>query len=538
MNTDKPIVSAVGYIRVSTKEQAEEGYSLLVQERAIEEYCKKNGFELVTIFRDPGKSGRSLDRPGLNNARGYCKKHKKDISRFIIYDLSRLCRGAEIQLAVLAELRNFGIKPESVNEQIDDTAAGKMFTTIVGAFNQFQSDSNGEKTKNTMLELRGKGYPTNRPSIGLKVVRNEEGRAIHVADPPLSEYVIEAFLKMKSGSYAPKELLTHLAETGFKSKKGKNVSLQSFMHMLRSKVYIGQVKVNDEIGWINSDYIDALIDNDTFLQVQAILDSTSRVYKKVTRSSKSSGFPLTIFMKCVCGSKYTGSSPISGSNQPTPYYHCRDKCGSRWVPQEELESAFYGLLQRLQPTNGLMRAYREIVKDVYRVKQGDLKKELRHIEEDIVHQTTIIDNMIDKQFGCDAALQIPLSIFNAQIEARQAKITKMKIKSNALRIQTEQFDNIVDGAFSMLSRVDRAWLNADNDMRRNIQQVVFPDGLIYLGDGKFRTPVTSLAFNILELVEAPESNLVPQTEFEQVGFRPGIGNNIIFLSWVVDSFKL
>jgi hypothetical protein len=70
------------------------------------------------------------------------------------------------------------------------------------------------------------------------------------------------------------------------------------------------------------------------------------------------------------------------------------------------------------------------------------------------------------------------------------------------------------GAFSMLSRVDRAWLNADNDMRRNIQQVVFPDGLIYLGDGKFRTPVTSLAFNILELVEAPESNSAPRNEFE------------------------
>ena len=66
----------------------------------------------------------------------------------------------------------------------------------------------------------------------------------------------------------------------------------------------------------------------------------------------------------------------------------------------------------------------------------------------------------------------------------------------------------------LLSRVDRAWLNADNDMRRNIQQVVFPDGLVYLGDGKFRTPVTSLAFNIIELVEASESNKAPQSEFE------------------------
>jgi len=60
-----------------------------------------------------------------------------------------------------------------------------------------------------------------------------------------------------------------------------------------------------------------------------------------------------------------------------------------------------------------------------------------------------------------------------------------------LEYKQNKFDNIVDGAFSKLSRVARAWLNPDNDMRRNIQQTVFPDGLVYKVKKNFERPQLS-----------------------------------------------
>jgi len=536
---DKPKRIAVGYIRVSTKIQAEQGISLEAQEIAIESYCAKHGYLLEKVFRDEGKTGRNLDRKGLRDARAYCRKHKDTISYLVFFDLSRLCRNTEDQLALLTEFdKTYGIKAESVNEKIEDTAAGKLLTTILGAFNQFQSDSNGENTKAKMLGLRMKGYPTARPCLGYKVTRNHDKRAIHIADPPYSDSVIEIFCKMKTGSYSPKDLLDHMTSIGFLSKRNKPLTIQSFMKILSNKTYLGKVKIDDSTGWIDTPYVEALIDSDAFYQVQAILKSNKRVSSSIGRSYRSSNFALTVFTMCTCGGKLTGGSPKSGSGKSTPYYHCRSKCGKAVIPRAELEEAFYSLLGRIRPSNGLIRAYRAVVEDVYRVMQGDIKKELALLEKNIETQQTIVGNMIDRQYGDDKTVCLPQNLFNTQIDKREMEISELKEKRDMKRRKIDKFDDVVEGAFKFLTRIDQTWLNSDTKVRRNIQQAVFPDGLVYEGDGTFRTPVTSLAFNVIDFIEAPESHKAPQTEFEQVGFRPGIGNNIIFLSWVVDSFKL
>lgn len=53
------------YVRVSTEEQAEEGYSISGQISTLSEYCRNNGFEIVNIYKDEGVSGKSINRPSL-----------------------------------------------------------------------------------------------------------------------------------------------------------------------------------------------------------------------------------------------------------------------------------------------------------------------------------------------------------------------------------------------------------------------------------------------------------------------------------------
>ena len=510
---------ALGYIRVSTKDQAENGVSLETQELALKKYFRENSEFNYKIFRDEGKTGRNDNRPGLKNAMQFCQQNTGCVSKFVVYNLSRLCRDVNLQLGLMAQFRTLGIELVSLNEKLEDTAGGTLFTTIVGAFNQFQSDSNSETTRENMLKVRLDGYPTSRPCYGHKICKSGK-RSSHIADEPRATYVREAFGKMDSGKYTPKSLLDHMTINGMMTVKGKRMTLQSFMAILSNKSYLGMLKISDSEGWIDTPHVEQLIDKDTFYHVQSILESNRRVTEKVTRSYRSSGFPLTVFVQCACGGKLTGGGVRSGSGERTPYYHCRDKCGASSIRQEELENAFYDLLGRVRPSNGLMKAYSAIVRDVYRSMQGDIKKELRDTNQKIDELQKVVDNMISAQYGSDTKNHLPFEFFTVQVEKRHTEIAQHKDRRDTLRKQVDDFDAVVDGAFNTLAHIDDAWLNADSKIRRAIQHAVFPDGLVYEGNGTFRTPVTSLAFNIIDFIEAPDSQKGPRNEFEQPGLIP------------------
>ena len=88
---------AVGYIRVSTERQADEGVSLEAQKGKIAAWCAANGYELVTVYVDAGISGKRKDtRPELQNA---LKAIKKDTA-LVVYSLSRLARSTKDAISI------------------------------------------------------------------------------------------------------------------------------------------------------------------------------------------------------------------------------------------------------------------------------------------------------------------------------------------------------------------------------------------------------------------------------------------------------
>ena len=60
---------AILYARVSTDEQAKSGYSLAQQMEALREYATHDGYEVLEEVTDPGQSGASLERPGMDRVR-------------------------------------------------------------------------------------------------------------------------------------------------------------------------------------------------------------------------------------------------------------------------------------------------------------------------------------------------------------------------------------------------------------------------------------------------------------------------------------
>ena len=138
-------LKAVGYVRVSTDEQAKEGLSLAAQESRVTAYCEAKGWELLRVYRDEGQSGKDLDRPGIRQLIDDLKGNGVDV--VIIVKLDRLTRSIR-DLGSLIDVLFSGVALASVEESLDSsTANGRMVMNLLGTVAQWEREIVGERTK-------------------------------------------------------------------------------------------------------------------------------------------------------------------------------------------------------------------------------------------------------------------------------------------------------------------------------------------------------------------------------------------------------
>ena len=151
---EKPV--AVGYVRVSTEGQAQEGISLEAQQARILAWSEATGYDLLQIHLDAGISGcRSDNRPGLQGALSQACKQK---AALVVYSLSRLARSTKDAILISERLGKSGADLVSLSERIDTTtAAGKMIFRVLAVLAEFERDQVSERTKAALAHLRQQG---------------------------------------------------------------------------------------------------------------------------------------------------------------------------------------------------------------------------------------------------------------------------------------------------------------------------------------------------------------------------------------------
>ena len=143
------------YARVSTEEQA-----LETQEDALVDYCKRNNYEYV-VFKEK-ISGMEDSRPVLDQMLKHLRL--KEFDALMVYKLDRLGRSLSHLLNILHELELKKIGFISLSEGFDtQTAQGKFFFQVVGAFAELERNMISERTKARMQWLKKHGKAVGRP---------------------------------------------------------------------------------------------------------------------------------------------------------------------------------------------------------------------------------------------------------------------------------------------------------------------------------------------------------------------------------------
>jgi DNA invertase Pin-like site-specific DNA recombinase len=175
------MVGAVIYVRVSTKEQTE-NLSLPTQLRACEEYCRRQGYEILERFHEEGESAKTTDRSQLQNLLKYCRTRKGKVHFVVVYNLTRFAREKYDHFALRAHLKSLGISLRSATEPIDDTSAGKLMEGVLASFAQFDNDVRSDRTRAGMRAALELGRWTFPAPIGYLNAPKWSGKSL-VPDP-------------------------------------------------------------------------------------------------------------------------------------------------------------------------------------------------------------------------------------------------------------------------------------------------------------------------------------------------------------------
>ena len=148
----------IGYTRVSTDRQAEQGCSLEAQEEKIREYAKVYDLEVVEVITDAGASAKTLDRLGLQRALAMLKRGEADA--LVVTKLDRLTRRV-VNLGELVE--KYFVSGRwalmSVGEQIDTrSAGGRLVLNVLVSVAQWEREAIGERTSTALLVDQSSGF--------------------------------------------------------------------------------------------------------------------------------------------------------------------------------------------------------------------------------------------------------------------------------------------------------------------------------------------------------------------------------------------
>jgi len=201
---------AIGYVRVSTEGQAEEGVSLEAQRGKLEAWAKLSDFELVAVHVDAGISGcRADNRPGLQAALDDACEQKAVL---VVYSLSRLARSTRDAIDIAERLDKAGADLCSLSEKIDTTsAAGKMLFRLMAVLAEFERDQIAERTSTALQHKKAKGELVGSVPYGYQLAAD----GTHLEPCETEQIIIAAAKSYHAAGMGLREISRRLAADGY-----------------------------------------------------------------------------------------------------------------------------------------------------------------------------------------------------------------------------------------------------------------------------------------------------------------------------------
>src|ERR687886_1792894 len=195
---------AILYARVSTDEQAHTGYSLAQQMEALRQYTAHEGYEVLEEVTDPGQSGASLERPGMDRVRDLVAAG--GVSVVLAQDRDRIAREPAYHYLLRREFEEHGCKVRALNDRGDDTPEGQLTDGILDQLAKYERAKVAERTRRGLLRKarEGKVIKGPKPNFGFRFNETNDQLVIY----ELEMRIVEKMFRMAAEGLGPKSIQT------------------------------------------------------------------------------------------------------------------------------------------------------------------------------------------------------------------------------------------------------------------------------------------------------------------------------------------
>ena len=294
------------YVRVSTQEQATEGYSILAQLERLRAYCKARGWQVAHEYIDPGFSGARLDRPAVTQLIADIEQAARPIGLVLVFKLDRLSRSQKDTLYLIEDVfLRHGVNFISINESFDTTTPyGVAMIGILSAFAQLERENIRLRTQMGLEARAQEGYWRGGGHVPIGYLYDRQSGTIQPSVCE-AEQIREIFRRFVDERQSLSRIACEMARK-YPARAGTYGSSSEIAHILSRKTYIGLVP------WKGQHYQGrhtAIISAELFERAQALL--TQRAAPRPR-----SGALLSGMLWCGrCGARYYAMGAYRGSRK-------------------------------------------------------------------------------------------------------------------------------------------------------------------------------------------------------------------------------
>jgi len=226
------------YTRVSTEDQAKEGFSLDAQLDKLRAYCTARDWTIVGEYVDDGYSGRNTRRPAY-------KKLLNDIDKWdtlLVIKMDRIHRNSKNFMLMMEDLKKENKEFVSMNESLDtSTAMGRFVMDIIQRIAQLESEQIGERVYDGMAQkarINGGALGFNIP-YGYNYIDNK--LIINKQEASVVKHIFDLYLDGKSMN----KIAEYLNEKNIPTKRKKTWRSQTISKILKNQLYCGTFHWDD-----------------------------------------------------------------------------------------------------------------------------------------------------------------------------------------------------------------------------------------------------------------------------------------------------
>ncbi len=378
-------MNAVLYARVSSEQQAERDLSIPAQLKELEKYAQKHDYNVVDIFIDEAKSARSANRPEFQKMVSLSKQKNPPFEAILVWKLSRFARNREDSILYKSLLKKKGIQVISINEQIDDTPAGKMLEGMLEVIDEFYSNNLASDTMRGMKENAERGFycggniPYGYKLKSVNINGNEKKIfEINAEEAPVVKKIYNLCLKGEGA----KDIAKYLNENYPLNSCWNNTRILSILHNeIYTGTFIWNKKNNDPVKIEN--HHEAIIPREDFLKVQELINLRS---PNIThpRSLSTRNLLNGLIYCSSCGKLYTSCSAKSGKFH---YYICQSKlkagngiCRQKILNIEKFDSYIISVIKERVLTDDNIKELIRLVNKEFSILEKEYRTKIENIQ--------------------------------------------------------------------------------------------------------------------------------------------------------------